>query len=105
MEQVFQISGKGGSDSTVAGCRVTTGSLKADASVQVVRKGEVVYEGKMQSLRFKKEIVKQVRRTPKCEPLVSSCAAVIVMHQIREHPCHDFPRVSNQRTNVSALAT
>lgn len=58
--QVFEIKVKTG-NLLVGGCRVASGSMQAGALIQVIRNGELVHEGKLTSLRNRKDVVKQVR--------------------------------------------
>ena len=44
--QIFDLKLSGGRTKTIAGCRVTKGLVEKNKKVQVVRRGEVVHEGK-----------------------------------------------------------
>jgi translation initiation factor IF-2 len=44
--QIFDIKLSGGRSKTIAGCRVTKGTVEKSKKVQVVRNGEVIHEGK-----------------------------------------------------------
>ncbi len=59
---VFKISKLG----NIAGCRVTSGELRRNAKVRVIRNGEVLHEGEMASLKHEKEDVKEVRNGFEC---------------------------------------
>jgi translation initiation factor IF-2 len=50
----------------VAGCYVTTGNIRRDARVRLVRDGVVVYEGKIGSLRRFKDDVREVAQSYEC---------------------------------------
>lgn len=51
---------------TVAGCRVTTGSVLKKHKVQVIRKGEVVYDGPLDTLKHFKDDVAEVKNGMEC---------------------------------------
>ena len=51
---------------TIAGCYVTSGFIKRDALVRVLREGIIVYEGKLASLRRFKDDAKEVRTGFEC---------------------------------------
>jgi len=51
---------------TVAGCYVTSGSIKAGSSVRVLRDGVIVYEGKLNSLKRFKDDAKEVKEGFEC---------------------------------------
>ena len=60
--QTFKISRVG----TIAGCRVTDGTLARSARIRVVRDGLVVYEGKLDSLKRVKDDVRECRAGQEC---------------------------------------
>ncbi len=62
VREVFKISRVG----TVAGCYVTEGVIDRSASVRLLREGQVVYTGKVDSLKRFKDDVKQVREGFEC---------------------------------------
>ena len=62
VREVFKISRVG----TVAGCYVTEGVIDRTASVRLIREGQVVYTGKVDSLKRFKDDVKQVREGFEC---------------------------------------
>jgi translation initiation factor IF-2 len=49
-----------------AGCRVLDGEIRRNASVRVVRAGEVVFTGEISSLKREKEDVRDVREGMEC---------------------------------------
>ncbi len=51
---------------TVAGCYVTDGMVKSDASIRLIRDGIVVYEGELSSLKRFKDDVKEVKNGYEC---------------------------------------
>ncbi len=59
---VFPISKVG----KVAGCRVREGELRRNARVRLLRKGEIVFEGEMASLKHEKEDVREMRTGFEC---------------------------------------
>ena len=63
--QVFDVKAKR-NVATVAGCMVTSGSIDMAEKVRVLRDGEVVFEGKLASLRRHRLEVKQVGQKTEC---------------------------------------
>jgi len=59
---VFSISKVG----KVAGCRVREGELRRNARVRLLRKGEILFEGEMASLKHEKEDVREMRTGFEC---------------------------------------
>ena len=59
---VFPISKVG----NVAGCKVIQGEIRRNAKVRVMRKGELINETEVSSLRHEKEIVREVRQGFEC---------------------------------------
>ncbi len=59
---IFKISRTG----TIAGCAVTDGAMKRNETIRVFRAGELVYEGKLDSLRHVKDDVNQVDAGREC---------------------------------------
>jgi translation initiation factor IF-2 len=59
---VFSISKIG----NIAGCKVSQGEIRRNSKVRVMRKGELVYETEVSSLRHEKEIVREVRQGFEC---------------------------------------
>ncbi|QWB99618.1 translation initiation factor IF-2 [Mycoplasmatota bacterium] len=51
---------------TIAGCMVTSGVIKRNSLVKIVRNGKIVYEGKLGSLKRFKEDAKEVRQGFEC---------------------------------------
>lgn len=62
IRQVFHISKVG----TIAGCMVTDGLVKRDASVRVLRNNVVIFTGVLDSLKRFKDDVKEVKQTFEC---------------------------------------
>jgi translation initiation factor IF-2 len=60
--EVFRIPKIG----TIAGCRVTDGSLKRDSEVRVMRGGESVHKGRLQSLKRFKDDAREVTNGMEC---------------------------------------
>ncbi len=63
--EVIQIF-KAGRTLVIGGCRVTDGKLLRSAQTRVLRKGEVVYTGEIQSLRRGKDDVREVNTGFEC---------------------------------------
>lgn len=70
---LFEVPGAKKSDPkrTVAGCRVAEGTLKAGCRVEVVRSGEVVFTGEVESLRRGRLDVDQVGKNTECGVLIA----------------------------------
>ena len=68
IRKLFKVSKVG----TIAGCMVTTGSIKNQCSIRIIREGIVVYEGKLASLQREKDIVKEVKAGFECGMLVEN---------------------------------
>ncbi len=51
---------------TIAGCMVSTGSIKRDSLVKVIRNGKILFEGKISSLKRFKDDVKEVKTGYDC---------------------------------------
>ncbi len=62
VRQIFEISSIG----TIAGCYVTRGLVRRNAKVRVVRDGEVLHDGGLDSLKRFTEDVREVRQNFEC---------------------------------------
>ncbi|EKX52121.1 hypothetical protein GUITHDRAFT_65295 [Guillardia theta CCMP2712] len=62
--QKFEITGKNAT--VVAGSKVTRGMVKSKCDVKVMRKGEVIHEGKVETLRRGKETADQIMAGNEC---------------------------------------
>lgn len=62
VRQLFRVSKVG----TIAGAYVTSGSIKADTGIRLIREGIVVYEGKLASLKRYQSDVKEVTNGYEC---------------------------------------
>jgi translation initiation factor IF-2 len=62
VQEVFRIPKVG----TIAGCRVTDGSIRRDAEVRVMRGGEQVFKGKLASLKRFKDDAREVTNGMEC---------------------------------------
>ena len=70
---VFELKGKGrtGKGATrIAGCRVVDGRLERAARIRVLRSGEVLFEGLMQSLKREQQDVDTVTKGVECGMIV-----------------------------------
>lgn len=72
VRKMFQLTRAG----TVAGCFVTKGKINRSASVSVVRNGEVVFEGKLSSLKRFKDDVRDVQEGFDCGLTLSGFEAL-----------------------------
>ncbi|MDD3842874.1 MAG: translation initiation factor IF-2 [Candidatus Izemoplasmatales bacterium] len=68
VRETFTISKVG----TIAGCMVTSGIIKRDSLVKIIRDGIVIHEGKMSSLKRFKDDVKEVKTGYDCGIMIES---------------------------------
>jgi len=66
VQQIFELTVKRGVATKVAGCRVTLGTFVAGSEAQVVRAGDVIHTGKVESLRHNKDTVKEISIGVEC---------------------------------------
>ncbi|KAL7813134.1 hypothetical protein V8C44DRAFT_327601 [Trichoderma aethiopicum] len=64
--QVFPINLKKRVFRNIAGCRVRNGSIKKSSRVKVLRRGEVVYDGKIDTLKHVKKDVQEMGKGTEC---------------------------------------
>jgi len=64
--QMFDIQGKGRSVIKVAGCRVGNGMMQKERKAKVLRKGEVIHDGELQTLRILKKDVQEMKKGLEC---------------------------------------
>ena len=62
VREIFKISRIG----TIAGCMVTSGKILKNSSIKILREGEVIFEGKLLSLKRFKDDVKEVSKGYDC---------------------------------------
>ncbi len=62
IQEVFRIPKVG----TIAGCRITDGSIRRDAEVRVMRDGEQLFKGKLASLKRFKDDAREVTNGMEC---------------------------------------
>jgi len=68
VRETFSISKIG----TIAGCMVTSGVIRRDADVKLIRNGKIIYEGKIQSLKRFKDDVKEVKQGYDCGIMIEN---------------------------------
>ena len=68
IRETFPISKVG----TVAGCMVTSGVIRRDASVKLIRSGKVIFEGKIASLKRFKDDQKEVKQGYDCGIMIEN---------------------------------
>ncbi len=68
VRETFSISKVG----TIAGCMVTSGTIKRDSLVKLFRNGKVIFEGKIASLKRFKDDVKEVRQGYDCGIMIEN---------------------------------
>ncbi|KAF9156917.1 hypothetical protein BG015_010852 [Linnemannia schmuckeri] len=64
--QIFPIKMKGGAVQNVAGCRITNGGVNRKEDVRIVRDGEVVWEGRLSTLKRIKEDIQEAKKGTEC---------------------------------------
>ncbi|KAG6020385.1 hypothetical protein E4U41_002863, partial [Claviceps citrina] len=64
--QVFAINVKKRVSKNIAGCRVRNGSIKKSSLVRVIRKGRVVFQGKIDTLKQVKKDVMEMTKGTEC---------------------------------------
>jgi len=64
--QVFPIKMKGGQTQNVAGCRVTNGGVSRKEDIRIVRDGEVIWDGRLSSLKRVKEDIQEAKKGTEC---------------------------------------
>ncbi|KAG0246025.1 hypothetical protein BGX31_004904 [Mortierella sp. GBA43] len=64
--QVFPIKMKGGQTQNVAGCRVTNGGVTRKEDVRIVRDGEVIWDGRLATLKRVKEDIQEAKKGTEC---------------------------------------
>jgi translation initiation factor IF-2 len=62
VKQVFRVSKVG----TIAGCQVTKGTVPRSANVKLIRNKEVIFKGKIRSLKHVKDDIKEAREGLEC---------------------------------------
>ena len=81
---LFKVPGAKKSDSKqVAGCRVVEGSLRAGLKVEIVRSGEVVHVGEIESLRRHRLDVDSVGKNTECGLSIAGWAEYLVGDEVR----------------------
>ena len=74
VRETFTVSKVG----TIAGCIVSTGIIKRDSLVKVIREGVIVHEGKIASLKRFKDDVKEVKTGYECGIMLENFNALLV---------------------------
>ena len=93
--QVFEIKVKG-STTVVAGCKVVEGTMMQKCThVQVIRQGEVVHEGTLESLRHHKDVVKEVKNGNECGIVIEDFEAIEVGDEV-----HCINKIVTKRTSL-----
>ncbi|KAI1101154.1 initiation factor 2 [Jackrogersella minutella] len=64
--QVFPINIKGRKYKNIAGCRVRNGQVAKGSLYRVIRKGDVIFEGKLETLKHLKKDVTEVNKGTEC---------------------------------------
>ncbi|CAG9467425.1 unnamed protein product [Pedinophyceae sp. YPF-701] len=84
VKALFPLQKKGRQVATVAGCKVDSGALRSEhvARFQVLRSGEVVWEGRCKEMRHNKDVVRTVRAGTECGVLLDGFDGVQVGDKI-----------------------
>ncbi|KAG0369494.1 hypothetical protein BGZ54_009781 [Gamsiella multidivaricata] len=64
--QIFPIKMKGGQTQNVAGCRITNGGVSRKEDVRIVRDGEVIWDGRLSTLKRVKEDIQEAKKGTEC---------------------------------------
>ncbi|CAO3572771.1 unnamed protein product [Mortierella alpina] len=64
--QIFPIKLKGGQMQNVAGCRITNGGVSRKEDVRIVRDGEVIWSGRLSTLKRIKEDIQEAKKGTEC---------------------------------------
>lgn len=93
--QIFEIT-EGKKEVTVLGCRCTKGVLKKNLKYKLLRNGEVVYDGQLDSMRHLKVEVDKIKKDVECGLRLSDFQVeakpgdVIVCYTFNKQPQHTF---------------
>jgi translation initiation factor IF-2 len=74
VRETFSVSKVG----TIAGCMVSTGSIKRDSLVKIIREGKIIFEGKIASLKRFKDDVKEVKTGYDCGIMIEGFNDILV---------------------------
>lgn len=64
--QLFDIHLKGKTTKTIAGCRVSNGTIEKSKGARVVRNGQVIYNGVLDALKQHKKDMLEVKKSTEC---------------------------------------
>ncbi|KAG0048905.1 hypothetical protein BGZ83_006199 [Gryganskiella cystojenkinii] len=64
--QVFPIKMKSGQNQNVAGCRIINGGVTRKEDVRIVRDGEVIWDGRLSTLKRIKEDIQEAKKGTEC---------------------------------------
>ncbi len=68
VRQLYKVSKVG----TIAGCYVTTGFIKADSKIRLIRDGIIIYDGRLGSLKRFQSDVKEVKEGYECGATIAN---------------------------------
>ncbi|KAI0306547.1 P-loop containing nucleoside triphosphate hydrolase protein [Multifurca ochricompacta] len=91
--QLFDIKLPGGRTKTIAGCRVTKGVVEKSKKVQVVRKGEVIHQGRLDTLRHLKIDITEASKGTECGASLESFGELRKDDVIQVYSDIELPRV------------
>ncbi|PVG01707.1 initiation factor 2 [Serendipita vermifera] len=66
VQQMFEIDLKGRKTLKVAGCRVVNGTLEKNKSMRLVRNGEIIHDGTLETFRHLKKDITEARKGMEC---------------------------------------
>ncbi|KAI0035723.1 hypothetical protein K488DRAFT_76427 [Vararia minispora EC-137] len=64
--EIFDIHLRAKQTKKVAGCRITNGVVQRGKNVQVVRNGEVIFEGRMDTFKHRKDDIMEAKKNTEC---------------------------------------
>jgi translation initiation factor IF-2 len=98
VKQIFKISRAG----NIAGCIVTDGKVERSAMVRVKRDGEVVHEGKLDSLKRFKDDVKEVAEGFECGMRVSGFETIRAGDVIESYKVEEVARKLDRKPEAKS---
>ncbi|KAG8934681.1 hypothetical protein FRC02_009508 [Tulasnella sp. 418] len=66
VQELFNISLRGGKSLSVAGCRIINGTMEKNKTIRVVRNGEIIARGPCSGLKHHRDEVNEVRKGMEC---------------------------------------
>jgi len=76
----------------VAGCKITSGSIKRSSIVKVFRNNQEIFEGKISTLKFRKDDISEARLNTECGLSIAACNIVQIGDRIQAFEVKKIPR-------------